>query len=298
MDSHFLGFLSGLAYLALCLLIASRRAGKKRLPGGPLPGIVHHGPDEAFTIGQLAEEDGGRPLAALLSLSCLISLLAFLFMPFGTLPSLIPVSGGALFVVGALAAALGFLYLAGGSSAVCRGWGAPVCLGASLAVIAQYARQRGVPGDLSTLDAYVAMPVIGVAEGVGKSGVGILAAISLLALWNASPAGPAPAGEEKPPRAGEALLVALASELWLLAGIAFWVCLFFPFSLASGQDSAISGFGGLALNALLFWGKVLGLEWSMEKARAIPARGLPFPATIFIAFLALGAWLLLGVAAE
>jgi hypothetical protein len=188
MSFHPLGFLSCLAYLALCLLIAASGAWKKYLRG--------NAPTDASTIGQLAREDDRQssssffPTVSLSSsfslfISCLISLFSFLFLPCGALPSLFPFFGNALFAVGGLALALGFRGVSGGGGAPRRQWWAPLCLGVSLIVIARYAQQRGVPGDLYTLDAYVAMPIIGAAEGVGKLGVGVLAAASLLALWNA-----------------------------------------------------------------------------------------------------------------
>ena len=200
MSFHFSGLLSGLAYLAFCLLVAASRAGKKYRR-------------DASTIGQ----DGGES-PALPSVSCLISLFSFLFLPCGALPSLFPVSGGALLAAGGLTLALGFR----GWNAPRRQWWIPFCLGVSLTVIARYAQQRGVPGDLFTLDAYVAMPVFGAAEGAWKPGVGVLAAASLLALC--------PASNRKP--SGETLPDALAAELWMLLALGFWVGLFFPFSFA------------------------------------------------------------------
>jgi hypothetical protein len=291
MPFHPLGFLSSLAYLALCLLIAASGAWKKYQRGND--------PTDASTIGQFAGEDSRLSPPSLfprvlLSISCLISLSSFLFLPCGTLPSLFPFSGNALLAVGGLMLALGFRSISGGWDVARRQWRTPLCLGVSLIVIARYAQQRGVPGDLYTLDAYVAMPIIGAAEGVGKLGVGVLAVASLFALWSA--AGRVSSSEEKPKRAGETLFAVLASELWMLAAIGFWICLFSPFSFAYNQDSEISSLAGLALNALFFWGKVLGLEWLLGKGRGKSPRNMPFH--VLIILLGLGAWLLLGVAAE
>ncbi|MDR3220937.1 MAG: hypothetical protein LBU46_02860 [Candidatus Accumulibacter sp.] len=283
-----LGFLSGLAYLALCLLIAASGARKKCR-------FDFSDPAEASTIGQLAGESGQPPPVSrspkssfLLSVSCLISLSSFLFMPCGTLPSLFPDAGGALIALGGLAAALGFR----GCAAMRRQGCVALCLGVSLAVIARYAQQRGVPGELYALDAYVAMPIVGVAEGGALPGVCILALASLFALRQASPARNA-----NPLGGGEALLAALAAELWMLAAIGFWVGLFFPFSFAFGQLSEVSALGGLALNALVFWGKVLGLEWLLGKLREKWPHDTPRHASILVALLALGVWLLLDAAA-
>jgi hypothetical protein len=287
-----LGFLSGLAYLALCLLIAASGARKKCR-------LDFSDPADACTIGRLAGEMGQPPPVSLspqssflLSVSCLISLSSFLFMPCGTLPSLFPDSGGgALIALGGLLAALGFR----GWERVRRQGCVPFCLGVSLAVMARYAQQRGVPGDLYTLEAYVAMPIIGVAEGGGMPGICILAAVSLLALRQASPARRSASGGNS--LGGEALLGALAAELWMLVAIGFWVGLFFPFSFAFGPLSEVPTLGGLALNALVFWGKVLGLKWLMGKLREKCPHDAPFQASILFALLVLGAWLLLDAAA-
>ena len=284
MSSPLSSFLSGLAYLAFCLLIAASRASRPR-DGGR--GADYKPPGE-----RSAGSDG--PLRASSSLSCPISLSLFLFMPCGALPSLFPVPFGALIVVVGLMAALGFL---GGWGGIRRQGGVPLCLGGSLAAIAWYARERGIPGDLYVLDAYVAMPVFGVAEGVEKLGLSILAVASLLVLWRALPVRRVPASGEKLLSGGEALLAALAAELWRLAAIAFWVCLFFPASFALAEAPGIAVLGGLALNALFFWAKVLVVEWLLGKLQGKYPRGAPFHVSILFAFLGFGAWLLLGVAA-
>jgi hypothetical protein len=288
-------FLSGLAYLAFCLLIASFCAWGQR--NGASPRFDYKASDNGQSDG---EGGGPSPVSpspkflSLLSISCLVSLSLFLFMPCGTLPSLLPAAGGASIVVVGLAVVPGFQ---GGWGSIRRQWRVPFCLGVSLAVLARYARERGVPGELYALDAYVAMPIIGVAEGVEKPGICILAAVSLFALWQALPARRTPAFGENPLAGGEALLAALSAELWMLAAIAFWVCLFFPASFALGWVPGIAVLGGLALNALFFWAKVLAVEWLLKKLREKYPRCAPFHASIPIAFLGLGAWLLLGTAA-
>ncbi|MDR2788327.1 MAG: hypothetical protein LBD06_08215 [Candidatus Accumulibacter sp.] len=274
-----LSFLSGLAYLALCLLIAASGARKKCLRDG-LSG-------SEFTIRHWAGENGGRFLSFV---SCLISLSSFLLMPCGTFPSLFPVSGGALIVIGALAVAPGFR---GGWKWARRQGIAPLFLGVSLAVIARHARQRGVPGDPYALDAYVSMPIIGVAEGTEKAAVCILAVVSLLALRKALPARRFLAFGENFLRDGDAFPGALAAELWMLAVVGFWVCLFFPYSFTHRPVSEISALGGLALNALIFWGKVLGLKWLLGSLREKWPRDPPLHVWVLFALLGLGVWPLL-----
>jgi hypothetical protein len=265
-----LDFLSGLAYLAVCLSIAVSGA-RKRCP------------PEEFT-----PENGGPRWPPSLFLSCLISLLLFLFVPCGALPSLFPVPGGALLALGGLIAASGLLARPKAWEAAYRRAWAPLAFGVSLAVIVRYGEQRGVPGDLFTLDAYVAMPILGVAEGVGKAGIGVLAAASWFALRT-------PFAEEPP--GGQALPAALAAELWALAAIAFWVCLFFPFSFAYSGGPEGPGLAGLVLDALVFWGKILGLNWLLgrrrRKFRSARAHG-----AVLLVLLGIGAGLLLGVAVE
>jgi hypothetical protein len=235
MSFQFFGFLSGLAYLALCLLIA-------------VPGARKNVPPST------AEKGGGHFLP---SISCLICLTLFLFMPCGTLPALLPFSGGASIVVAGLALAPGFRRCSG--KCLCRQIVAPLCFAVSLMVIAHHAQQRGIPGALYALDTYVNMPVMSVTEGWEIPGVCLLAALSLFALYHALSARVPVSGD-----AGEAFLSALSAELWSLAAIAFWVCLFFPFSFGFGQTSAIPVVGEFALNALVFWGKVLGLKLAIE----------------------------------
>jgi hypothetical protein len=285
--------LSGLAYLALCLLIASFRAWGECLRDGAIQGHDYKASDEESSAGEGDRSSLAPPSpqsSFLSSASCLISLSLFLLMPCGTLPSLLPVSLGASIVVIGLAAALG---LGDGWKWIRRQAGVPLCLGVSLAVIARYVRERGVPGELYALDAYVAMPVVGVAEGAGRLGVCLLAAASLLAIWRAMPARRGAVSGRQPLAGGETLLAALAGELWTLAAIAFWVCLFFPASFAFGEAQEVAVLGGSALNALLFWAKVLAVEWLPGRLREKCPLGAPLHALIPVALLGLGAWLLL-----
>jgi hypothetical protein len=296
-------FLSGLAYLAFCLLIASLRAASFRAQGkcprdGKIQWLDYKAPGNGRSAGEGDGVSSASPQSPFLWDSCLISLSLFLFLPCGTLSSLLPAPFGAWIVVVGLTVALGSL---GGWECgwewIRRQWVVPLCLGVSLAVIARYARERGVPGDLYALDAYVAMPLGGVTEGTGRLGLCILAAVFLLVLWQALPARRSPASEEKPPADDEAFLIALAAELWMLAAGAFWVCLFFPLSFAFTEVPGITALGGLVLNALFFWAKLLAVEWLGGKLREKYPRGAALHAPLLLALLGLGAWLLLDAAA-
>jgi hypothetical protein len=131
------------------------------------------------------------------------------------------------------------------------------------------------------------MPILGAAEGMGKAGVCFLAAASLFVLWISC---------GRKPSGGRALLAALAAELWALAAIGFWVCLFFPFSFAYSGGPERLGLAGLALDALVFWGKVLGLNWCLKRWPG-KIRGIWLQGALPLALLGIGAGLLLGVGA-
>ena len=215
--------LSGLAYLALCRWIAAfslRRQG----PG---------------------ENSGWRFYA---SPALLLGLSSFLLIPCGRLPALYPVPGGALIAAALLAAASGCGRWQSGRRRIITTL-APLSLAVALALMAQYARQRGVPGELYALDAYVAMPLASVAEGAARPGVWILAVASLLPVWMAL----------APP-----LAKTLPTEIWRLALVSYWVCLFLPFSFTY-PPAWISLTLGLALDAILFWCKTLAIKWLLEK---------------------------------
>jgi hypothetical protein len=182
-----------------------------------------------------------RPWASL-SVPGLINLASFLFIPCGRLPALCSFPGSAL-------AALALLTVTGFHGRY-RPIAAPLGLASSLAMMARYAQQRGLPGDLYTLDAYVSMPLAGIAEGVATPGVWILAAASLLALRIESP------------MPGKKAHEALSAEIRRLALTSFWVCLFFPFSFT---HDPISRTGALAFDALFFWAKVLSLKWLLGR---------------------------------
>ena len=271
---HPLSFLSGLAYLALCLLIACFCAWQKTLHFRNTQ--TEHGDTSGeFTVGQFSLQSEESPTFPTpshqsipsLFLSGLILLLTFLFLPCGILPAFLPIPYGAAFILVALFISLGIqtTFTAVKKEGQQR-WPVPFCLSISIVSIASYAQQRGIPGELYSLDTYVAMPPIGVMGNVEKSGTILLALASLLALWKASPAG---LTENKPADAKIVLLEALVSELWMLAAIGFWVCLFFPVSLMNDYRGGIAGIGNITVNTFFFWGKVLALNflffWSKDK---------------------------------
>jgi hypothetical protein len=279
-------FLSGLAYLAICLLLAAPGAWKKYPRDGHRTSPAKE-PSTGENSGRgAAFSFTAHPFRS--SASCLLSLSSFLFMPCGAFPALCSVSGSAPVAAGLLVAASG---LCGGWKQACAQGIAPLGLGVSLAAMAHYARQRGVPGDLYTLDAYVAMPLAGVADGAAIPGIWILAGVSLWVLWLASPARRIAAFAQKSPEGDEAFLAALSAEIWILALIGFWVCLFFPFSFAHAPVSGIPIPVALAVDALLFWCKILGLKWLLGQGEA-PCGGAVHGSILF-ALWGMGIWLLL-----
>ena len=162
------------------------------------------------------------------------------------------------------------------------------CLSVSLASIASYAQQRGIPGELYSLDAYAAMPPFGVMDGLEKLGVTILTLASLLALWEASPEKLISQTGEESFDVRDVLLLTLVYELWMLVAIGFWVCLFFPIFHTFGYSGEITGFVSIAANAILFWVKVLGLNYFLAWLKEKFPRGIPFFMTKLFILLCIG----------
>ena len=228
---HPLSFLSCLAYLVLCLLIACFCAWRK----------TEHSRIQ-LQNGNSAEFPHLLSISFLL-LSGLISLLSFIFLPCGILPAFSSLSYGAIFILVALFISLGIqTTFTAVKKEGQRCWPVPFCLSISIVCIASYAQQRGIPGELYSLDTYVAMPPIGVMDGMEKLGMALLALASLLALWKASPAG---LTENKQVDVKIVLLEALVFEFWMLVAIGFWVCLFFPVSLMNDYRGGIAGIGNI-----------------------------------------------------
>lgn len=235
--SHVPVILSGLAYLALCLLVAGTRCG-------------------ALPVSATVTQPGRKSHETFLSdLPCLLVLPAFLCIPLGALPAFMPVSwsGAAAVVCLTVSSALD----PEGKPRRHFRLHAPIRLGLALAACAWHARQRGVPGDLLSLDTYVGMPLAGVVEGLDGTGLILLALGSL----------PAPAS---PARTGTA---ALAQELRQLAGLGLWLGLFLPANLTRALNLPV--LAGLALDAVYFWIKLLLLDYALRLAAPLTPTRLP-----------------------
>lgn len=261
MPFHPAALLSGLAYLALCLLAAGIAAG---LPADGSD--ANHNTARAGREEPRANSDAPRPEGAAREVpACLFGLLSFLCIPAGALPALFPAGWSAAAALLCLAAA--FLPGAKTRSGAERRLSAVSGLGVSLAVCAFWARERGMPGDLLSLDAYVSMPLWNLTEGRETAGAALLAAASLLALC----------GARRESAACAARLARLARELRHFAGAGIWICLFLPAGLARHAD--LPPACGLALDALYFWIKLLCLDAVLQRAPLPPALAHPFAAT-------------------
>jgi hypothetical protein len=145
-------------------------------------------------------------------------------------------------------------------------------LGLALAACAWYARQRGVPGDLLSLDAYVAMPLAGAVEGMAAATGLILLGCGALPMN----------GDEK---------ADLAASLRHLAGLAVWMCLFLP--ACPARDLGLEDAAAFAVDALYFWGKILILDFvSRLAALRLPLRPSPRLVRIQAGCAVIGAFLL------
>jgi hypothetical protein len=220
MTFHVAAILSGLAYLALCLLAAGSRL--------PAP----------YSLSPAQPEQGRKA-----SQACLLALPAWLCIPPGTLPAFVPTGWSG-------AAALVCLLVATGFAEGRRlprdfGFHAALRLCLALAACAWHAQRRGVPGDLLSLDAYVAMPLAGVTENAADA-----TGLALLGLGSLRLTG------DKPPDR--------AASLRHLAGLAIWICLFLP--ACPSRDLGLGDLAGFALDGLYFWGKILILDYASRLA--------------------------------
>ena len=179
------------------------------------------------------------------AVAALASLSVFFFLPLGRLPSLVPVDWGGATAILCLAATL-FL-LDGGQvwrhGAARRRMAVIAALGFSLVCFAWYGRQWGVPGEVLSLDTYVAMPLARLAAWRGKAGIACLALAGALASCRARGAAP-PQGT----------CISFVHEAWHLAVAGIWTALFMPAGLA--PDLHIPGVCGLAADAAYFWLKI------------------------------------------
>jgi hypothetical protein len=216
----------------------------------------------------------------------LFSLLPWLCIPNGAFPALVNSELGApaalfcLATASLLGAPAGFFRKSAvharfpdAASALVRRLMPVTCLGISLALLALYARQRGLPGDLLSLDSYAAMPLRELTESREKIGLLLLASACLLAcLRERRDALPLPLAENTPEPAD----TGLPGELSRLAACAFLLCLFMPLNFLRAPGSPVAIF---LLNAAFFQLRLFCLEHALcllaEYVR--PSAALPCP---------------------
>ena len=249
MSFSFLTLLAGFAYGVLCAVLAAVCLRAK------VRALVDRTPDGTAHL--LSEQHAqGRRLP--LSLATCAALAAFLPIPPGSLPALFPASWGALAVLGCLTLASGLTGAWSWDETTQRQSRVLAFLALSLALFAWCTQQLGAPGELFSLDRYATTPLaefIGWGKGLG---VFLLALALLLALRDvqqdlASRLVLATCRERGEARA--AVASALVRQIWILAVLGMAVCLFVPFSLAGRLG--MSGVTGTAVDALLFWLKIL-----------------------------------------
>jgi hypothetical protein len=259
MSFHFLELLSGLACFVFCGVLAAVCVRTKlRSLLGRAPGQESGPFAMPDSITQAAPKNHKQDGRLVTSLAACAALFAFLGMPLGSLPALVPFSWGGLAVLGCLAFALGCEQNWRWDGATRRKAYSLAFLGLSLSLFAWYARQRGMPGELFSLDSYVAMPLAGLMGWRERIGMLLLALVFLLTVRNvqqdlASGLALVPRLEHGETRA--AVVAALLRQIWILAVLGVAVCLFVPFCPAGWLG--ISGVTGVAVDALVFWLKVL-----------------------------------------
>jgi len=249
MSFRLLNVLFALAYFALCALLAAVciRAKARALFSRALDGIEQPAPGHHTQGSRLP-----------LSLASSAALAAFLWIPLGSLPTLFPFSWGALAVPACLALASGFAGEWSWDGATRRQARVLAFLGLSLALFAWYARQRGVPGELFSLDSYMATPLAGLMEWRERLGMLLLALALLLAVRDVQQNLASELVQVTRLDPGEARAVvasALVRQIWILAALGMAVCLFAPFSPAGWLGMV--GITGTVADALFFWLKVL-----------------------------------------
>jgi len=260
MSFNWFAFLSGLVCCVLCALLAAAcvraklRALLDRAPRGE-SGLSA----AADKVAQSAPKNHTQGSRFAVSLASFAALAAFLGIPLGSLPAIFPFSWGGLAVLGCLGLTLGFEENWTWNEATRRNARVLALLGLCLALFAWYARQRGVPGELFSLDSYVATPLAGLMGWQGRLGALLLALALLLAVRDvqqslASGLARVAAGLE----AGEARAVVISAmirQTWILAVLGMAVCLFVP--LCPAGWFGMPGVTGIAADALFFWLKLL-----------------------------------------
>ena len=261
MSFRFLKLLFALAYFVLCALLAAlclRAKARALLDRAPNAGA------------QPMPEQHTQGSRLVLSLASCAALAAFLGIPLGSLPALLPFSWGALAVPACLALASGFAGEWSWGGATRRQTRVLAFLGLSLALFAWYARQRGMPGELFSLDSYAATPLAGLMGWRERLGMLLLALALLLAVRDVQQdlaSGLAWVTRLEPGEARAAVASALVRQVWILAVLGMAVCLFVPFSPASWLG--MSGITGTAADSLFFWLKVLLADHALWLAGAM-----------------------------
>ena len=249
MSFRFLTLLAGLAYCVLCAVLAAVCLRAK------VRALLDRAPEGTSQPPPQQESHGSRlPL----SLASCAVLAAFLAIPPGSLPALLPFSWGALAALGSLALASGLAGAWNCDATTRRQTRVLALLALSLALFAWYGQQREAPVALFSLDSYVITPL---AEFMGwgkRLGVLLLALALLLALRDvqldlASSLALVTRGE--PGEARAVIASALVRQIWILGVLGMAVCLFVPFSPAGRLG--MSGVTGTAVDALVFWLKIL-----------------------------------------
>jgi hypothetical protein len=259
MSFHVLELLSGLACCVFCSLLAAVcvRA-KARALLGRAPGQAPRLSASLDTIAQPAPKSHTQGSRLSLSLASCAALAAFVWIPLGSLPALFPAAWGGLAALGCLALASGFAGNWRWDGATRNKARVLALLALSLALFAWYARQRGMPGELFSLDSYAATPLAGLMEWRGRLGMALLASALLFAVRDVQLdllSWLAPVTRLEVEEARAAVVSALVRQIWIFAVLGVALCLFAPFCPAGWFG--MSGVTGIAADALFFWLKVL-----------------------------------------
>jgi hypothetical protein len=251
--------LSLLICFAVCALLAAVCVYAK------LRGLLDRVPERDAALDEMARTTPARlqdsRLAA--SLAACAALSAFLWIPLGSLPSLLPLSWGGT-ALGGLASlaclllALGFEEAWNWNDAVRRNARALAFLGLSLALFAWHVRGQDLFGEPFSLDSYVTMPLAGFMGWQGRLGMMLLALAVLLALRDVQQDLACRLARIRRLEALEARAVvasALTRQIWIFAALGIALCLFVPFCPAG--LIGMSGITGIVTDALFFCLKVL-----------------------------------------
>jgi hypothetical protein len=267
MSIHWFELLSGLASFVFCALLAavSIRTKLRALLARP-PARVSGPYAAADSITQAAPKNHTQDSRLGVSLTACAALFAFLWIPLGSLPALFPFRWGGLAALGCLGLALGFAEDWRWNGAMRSKACALVLIGLSLAFFSWHARQRGAPGELFSLDSYVATPVVSfiVMSWSGALGIALLALAFLGSVRDVQIdllSGLAQVARLEADEARTVVITALTRQIWILAVLGVALCLFVPFCPATWLG--LSGVTGVAVDALVFWLKVLLVDYAL-----------------------------------